>query len=239
MEIVNPHQVLAILKLVHQYKVNEIPKEYLTEEIFTQKVNPEKDTLLHRCAQFSFDQSFSKLPENLKQEKYLLLKNGFGETVLHNIIRFNHADEVSEEVIFKNLTVTDNDKNTLLHKLVRTYYKIPEYFFKTNALNLKNIKGETPIHILTISGTSKIPEFVAREQMISQNTRDDSPLDLIIQNRTIKELKKEILARLKFEDLQKSNEKDRYPYSTERLKELHIEAVKYTIEKQLTKKLTK
>ena len=91
-------KIQEILDLIKNWETNKIPKEFLTEELFTTEVDSQKNTLLHWCAYFSYAESFFNLPESLKQEKYLLLKNDRDATVLHILIEQDNAKEIPPEL---------------------------------------------------------------------------------------------------------------------------------------------
>jgi hypothetical protein len=237
--LVNNIKMQEITDLIKNWKTNEIPKEFLTEEIFSSVIDADQNTILHLCACYSCKQSFSKLPENLKQEKYLLLKNNAKSTILHILIEQQNAKEVPQEIIFKNLGNKDTNKNTLLHRLGTSNFPTPIDWFKHPSLTEQNIFFDTPLHIFAKYQPSNIPSIVTREQMLTLNLLQESSLDIILKGKKIETINTGLLAKLKIEDLFKSS--TRYPvrYTNAELKQVHTEAISQTIKKRLTEKTAK
>jgi hypothetical protein len=229
-------QIQEIIRSIKNSQIYQIPKEFLDEKVFSMVIDQEGHTILHLCAKYSYEKSFSGLPENLKQEKYLLLKNKFGETVIHTLISNNNNDEIPEGILFKNLDNTDFNGNTLLHKLGLSRFPTPPEWLNSKLLEQQNIHGDTPLHLFSEYQTHNIPPFVTRAQMLIKNSQHRSTLETIFQKHNIEALNPEVLAKLKSEDLEACNKKYREYYSSSKIKKLHTDAISYTIKKQLTKK---
>jgi hypothetical protein len=232
----NKDKIQELLNLIKNWETHKIPKEFLTEEIFTTEVDSLKNTLLHRCAYFSYEKSFLNLPENLKQEKYLLLKNDMDATVLHILIEQDNAEEIAQELIFKNIENLDLNGNNLLHKLGLSKNVTPPEWFKHPGVNYKNMYLDTPLHLFAAYQAHNIPPCVTRDQLLTTNLAKQSALNLILKTNKLEVLNKKLLTKLKLDDLYQNNNTNPQNYNNEQLKKLYTEAISYTVKKQLTQK---
>jgi hypothetical protein len=225
-----------ILDHIHCFKMHLIPKEYLTEEIMTSVVNGQGDTLLHRCALFSFTTSFAELPQELKSEKLLLLRNNQGNTVLHLLIGANHGNEIPSEIIFKNLHVTNKQDTNLLHKLIPTDYDIPKTWFTPKLLDTANSNGETPLQLMAHYRPQDIPNTVTKKQMLIESRDYRSALESIISKGQLTQLNKEIVVRIGLKTLLETNAKAQNKYPQETIKHIYMSTLKNIITTKLKAK---
>jgi hypothetical protein len=239
----NTEETRKILNFIEDCQMDKIPQEYLTEKNFTQKINSQETTLLHKCAQFSHNRSFTQLPPQILQEKNLLIENMFGENVIFAAIINKHADEIPPEILKNNLEVTNLEGTSILEKLIKTRYDIPQDWLTEEVfvglLHRANKYEQSILHLLAEYQPQKIPKFITQKQLLNSNNTGHTPLDKMIYKENLKDLNKNLLAKLTFRDLIASNNKYRQTYTQEELKDLHVDAIKCTIKQQLIRKNTK